>query len=127
MSRTASFLPEFVTHVPEALDQGRLYVSMSFATAIHLCACGCRSEVVTPFRPGQWRLLFDGTVTLRPSIGNWSLPCRSHYLIDHNRVVWARTWSDDEVRAARRRRRRDRSQPRGMPEGLGRLLGRRDL
>ena len=31
----------------------------------------------------------NGTVSLRPSIGNWQLPCRSHYFIVRNRVVWA--------------------------------------
>lgn len=105
MNRVETFEPIFVTEVPEVLEDGRLYVSMTYATAIHWCACGCGSEVVTPFRPGQWRLIFDGAITLRPSIGNWSLLCRSHYFIDHNRVIWARTWSDGEVRVARAGRR----------------------
>ncbi len=103
MSQVEHFAPEFVSQVPETLDGGRLYVSMEYATAIHLCACGCRREVVTPLRPGRWLLIYDGEVTLRPSIGNWSLPCRSHYFIVRNRVVWARSWSDDEVATARRR------------------------
>jgi len=114
MSRIESFQPEFVTQVPDVLDDGRLYVSMPFATSIHLCACGCRSEVVTPFKPGQWRMIFDGTVTLRPSIGNWSLGCRSHYFIEHNRVVWARTWSEAEVRAARTSRNANPAPVRGL-------------
>ncbi len=97
MSKTEEFEPEFVINVPSTLREGVLYVSMPFATAIHVCACGCGSEIVTPFRPGQWRLVFDGTITIRPSIGNWSYPCRSHYFIDRNRVLWAPTWSDKEV------------------------------
>ena len=33
--------------------------------------------------------MFDGrTISLNPSIGNWSYPCRSHYWIKGNRVVW---------------------------------------
>lgn len=104
MSRVERFEPVFVAQIPDALENGRLYVSMEYATVIHLCACGCRREVVTPLRPGHWRLIFDGDVTLRPSIGNWSLPCRSHYFVTRNRVVWAAAWSDAEVEAARRRR-----------------------
>jgi hypothetical protein len=92
MNRVASFQPEFVTTIPHSLEEGRLYISMPFATAIHLCASGCRSQVVTPLRRGRWRLLFDGEVTLRPSIGNQSFPCESHYFITHNRVVWLPRW-----------------------------------
>ncbi len=103
MTRTDQFEPRFVEEIPDSLDDGVLYVSLRFTTAIHLCASGCRSQVVTPLRPGQWRLIFDGAVTLRPSIGNWSLACRSHYVINRNRVVWLRSWSDAEVFEARRR------------------------
>ena len=41
------------------------------------------------------------TVSLHPSIGNWSFPCRSHYWIRGNRVVWAGAFfkkDTDEVR-----------------------------
>jgi len=103
MGRVERYDPRFVSRVPDALEDGLLYVSMEYATAIHLCACGCRREVVTPLRPGKWRLIYDGEVTLRPSIGNWSQPCRSHYFIIRSRVVWARSWTNDEVEAARRR------------------------
>ncbi len=91
-NRRRSLTLEFVRNVPEKLADGVLYVSVEFATAVHLCACGCRNEVVTPLsRRNGWKLLFDGeTVSLTPSIGNWSFPCRSHYFITENNVVWAR-------------------------------------
>jgi hypothetical protein len=110
----------FVTPAPEVLEEGHLYVSMPYATAIHLCACGCRSEVVTPLRPGQWRLIFDGRVSLRPSIGNWSYPCRSHYFIDRDRVGWARPWTEGDAGAGRFRR-RQRSLVRTLAGWLRRL------
>ena len=79
----------FVRSVPEALEQGVLYVSIEYATAIHRCCCGCGKEVVTPLSPRDWKLTFDGeTVSLHPSIGNWSFPCRSHYWIKQDRVEW---------------------------------------
>ena len=47
---------------------------------------------------------FDGeTVSLRPSIGNWTLKCRSHYVIDRGKVIEAGPWSNEQVEAERRR------------------------
>ena len=93
---------EFVDHIPEQLDDGVLYVSMRFGTVVHRCACGCGEEVVTPLGPVEWRLTYDGrTVSLEPSIGNWSFPCRSHYWIDEGIVRWARGFSEAEVALVR--------------------------
>ena len=43
--------PEFVEYIPTVLEEGILYISMKYATAVHLCACGCRQKVVTPISP----------------------------------------------------------------------------
>jgi hypothetical protein len=113
---------QFVDDIPEPLDSGVLYVSIRYATAVHLCCCGCGREVVTPFSPAQWRVTFDGeTVSLHPSIGNWNLPCRSHYVIRNGRVVEAGQWSDEEVAFGQARDKRARaalyaSKARGVPE-----------
>jgi hypothetical protein len=97
----------FVEYVPEILEPGMLYISTTYATAVHKCCCGCGLDVVTPLTPTDWRLTFDGeTVSLNPSIGNWEFPCRSHYIIDRGRVVMARPWSDRQVAAERQRDRR---------------------
>lgn len=91
---------EFVEYVPERLDDGVIYVSVRFATVVHRCACGCGREVVTPLSPSDWRLTFDGeTISLYPSIGNWSFPCRSHYWIAENNIRWAR---GESTRTSRR-------------------------
>jgi len=80
--------PEFVEFIPETLEKGKLYISMIYATAVHLCICGCNNEVVTPFSISDWKLIFDGeSVTLTPSIGNWNFKCRSHYWIRKNKVL----------------------------------------
>jgi len=42
---------EFVEHLPHELEEGRIYVSILFATAAHKCCCGCGNEVVTPLSP----------------------------------------------------------------------------
>lgn len=91
---------EFVEHIPAQLEDDVLYVSIPFATAVHLCACGCRAEVVTPLAPKGWMLIFDGaSVSLHPSIGSFSLPCRSHYWIRRDVVRWV-----PRTRESRRRR-----------------------
>jgi hypothetical protein len=94
---------QFVKHIPEQLEAGVLYISMEYGSAAHSCCCGCGEEVMTPFSPTEWKMTFDGeTVSLWPSVGNWYLPCRSHYIIDHGRVFEAPPWNDRQVAAARR-------------------------
>jgi hypothetical protein len=95
--------PEFVEFVPAELAPGTLYLSMAYATTVHLCACGCGNKVVLPLSPAQWHLLFDGeAVSLTPSVGNWEFPCRSHYWIKNNKIRWAAQWSKEQVARARR-------------------------
>lgn len=92
--------PVFIEYIPAELEPGHLYVSMQFETAVHLCACGCRSKVVTPFGLRDWILTFDGTVSLRPSVGNGQQHCRSHYNIRNNRIDWLPQISAAATRAA---------------------------
>jgi len=101
--RQSTLIPEFVDEIPANIEEGRLYVSIRYRTASHLCACGCGDTVVTPIKPPKWHLTYDGeTVSLSPSIGRWQLPCRSHYVIRKNRVVWAKPWSGARIEQGRR-------------------------
>ena len=94
----------FTSVIPEKLDPGVLYVSMEYATAAHSCCCGCGEEVVTPFTPTDWKMEFDGeSISLSPSIGSWTLPCRSHYVIRKGKVIEAAPWSEEQIDAERRR------------------------
>ena len=98
MRRVVRLEHRFVEHFPDVLDEAVLYISMSFATAAHRCCCGCGNEVITPLSPRDWALTFDGeTVTLDPSIGNWSFPCQAHYWIVRGKVRWARRWTKEEI------------------------------
>lgn len=100
----------FVDDIPESLDPGILYVSVRYATVMHLCCCGCGREVVTPLSPAQWKMTFDGeAISLYPSIGNWNVSCRSHYIIQKNHVIEAQSWSDDEVMSGQEYDRRARN------------------
>jgi len=96
--------PQFVEHFPDRLEPGELYLAMEFATAAHLCACGCGSKVITPFSPTDWQMYFDGeAVSLKPSIGNWSFKCRSHYWVRSGRIEWAGNMSQEAINAGRKR------------------------
>ena len=103
MKRRLTVTHQFVNYVPERLDDGVLYVSIEYATVVHRCLCGCGEEIVTPLTPTDWELSFDGeSNSFAPSIGNWNLPCRSHYWIAKNRVRWAGRWSQSEIDQGRR-------------------------
>jgi hypothetical protein len=103
MNKTRHLQPLFVEEMPPELSDGVLYIAKRFNTASHKCCCGCGSRVVTPLNPAKWRLIeHNGAVSLMPSIGNWSLPCRSHYWIERNHVRWAgdmKAWQVRNVRA----------------------------
>lgn len=98
------FEHRFVEEAPRALEAGVLYVSIQHKSVLHLCACGCGNEVVTPLAPHRWQLIFDGeSVSLEPSVGNSVLPCRSHYFITNGEVDWHRPMTDKSIALARRR------------------------
>lgn len=92
-----------VEHMPAVLQPGVLYVSDTFSTAAHLCACGCGSKIRTPLGPTEWTVTKTPSgPTLAPSVGNWQKPCRSHYVIDEGEVVWHADWTPAQVEAGRR-------------------------
>jgi hypothetical protein len=88
----------FVELIPDHIEEGVLYISIQYCTAIHKCVCGCGNEVVTPLSPIDWKLTFDGkTVSLNPSIGNWNFECQSHYWIKNSTVEFASRWTEKEI------------------------------
>lgn len=102
MGRTDCLAVAFVEFIPEVIEDGRLYVSIEHATAVHNCACGCGTEVATPLNPTDWAVTYDGeTASLDPSIGNWDFSCRSHYWVRRGRVQWAGSWSRERIEAGR--------------------------
>lgn len=56
MTRITRLKIKHIDSVPDKLEVGVLYVSSRFATAMHLCCCGCGHEVVTLSTPpnGDW-------------------------------------------------------------------------
>lgn len=92
----------FVPVIPDVLEENTLYICLKYNTMLHKCACGCGEEVVTPISPNDWSFTYNGeSVSLSPSIGNWSYRCRSHYWIIRNTIIWAEQWSDEKVKRVR--------------------------
>lgn len=80
---------KFIDVIPDYLEKDVLYISLQYKTVVHKCVCGCGNEVITPLTPTDWKLIFDGkTISLYPSIGNWSFECKSHYWIKNNRIIY---------------------------------------
>lgn len=96
---------ELVHRVPEVPQSGILYACFDCNVIVHLCACGCGEKVVLPIDPDCWKVEYDGeSLSLHPSIGNFQYPCKSHYWIRKNNVVWADTHcpvSDEFTRKAK--------------------------
>ena len=98
MKRPVVLAHQFVKAIPNELEERTLYVSMDYATVAHKCCCGCGREVVTPLSRTDWKLIYDGeSISLSPSIGNWSFECRSHYWIEGCSVRWADLLSREQI------------------------------
>lgn len=109
--RTERIVGKFADLIPSSLEGGVVYISTKYRTASHLCCCGCGNKVVTPLKPGGWTFSTDHeAVSLNPSIGNWSFPCKSHYWIRDGRVLWAKQFSQAQINAVRRSDQQSRQQ-----------------
>lgn len=81
--------------MPDVIEPGTLYLSETWHTAIHLCACGCRIKTVTPIdnarhatgHPHYWSITpawSSPLVSLLDSIKN---NCGAHYYITDNKAI----------------------------------------
>lgn len=117
---------QHVRYMPKALQPGILYVSCEFAAVAHLCPCGCGTKIRTPIGPTEWSLDEDTEgPTLFPSIGNWHLPCQSHYWIHKGNVEWAERWTAARIAAGRRAEEARRNAYYGAPQPPPTSIGER--
>jgi hypothetical protein len=107
MPKISNLRAELVDTMPNALEDGVIYISEGYRIALHNCCCGCGEEVSTPIGRTEYSITMDdGRVTVEPSIGNHDFPCRSHYLIEKGSIVWAGAMSRRAIKAGRARDRR---------------------
>lgn len=88
MSRIQHYALRHVESFPTPMEPGVLYVSLTYSTSGHICPCGCGRDVVTKLSPARYRVIFDGEVSLRPSVAATGLPCNSRYFITRGEVDW---------------------------------------
>ncbi len=106
--KTKTWYPIWTENMPEKMKEGELYISTKHRLTEHICACGCGIEVSLPLGRSEWKIEYDGeTVSLWPSIGNWRLPCKSHYMIQESKTEWCKQWSEEEIYIGRIRDRHD--------------------
>lgn len=87
-----------VKYLPKELEAGVLYYSKKYGIAGHLCPCGCGNKIMTPLGPSEWSITIKkGKASLYPSIGNWQLPCKSHYWINKGEIEWSYQWTQEEI------------------------------
>lgn len=84
--------PELVEFIPEKSDMkpNVIYISEQYKASCHLCLCGCGELIALNIDPVTgWIITTYGDplkVTVSPSIGNYQLPCKSHYIITKNKA-----------------------------------------
>lgn len=102
-AKQKTYRHEFIDLVPDALEEGVLYVSIKYKSVSHLCMCGCGEKVVSRLAPERFRFTFDGSqVSMYPSIGNSTFACRSHYWLEEGEVYWYTPLSDRQIERARK-------------------------
>lgn len=92
-TKSVEIAPVFVSELPRwgDMENGKLYICRQYKIAVHLCACGCGQQSITPLGDGGWKYsISDEKVTLQPSIGNFNgeRPYHAHYLITDNKIQW---------------------------------------
>lgn len=98
-----------VKFMPKVLEPGILYVSEEYNIAGHLCPCGCGNKVMTPLGDSEWSFnAKNGKASLYPSLGNWQLPCRSHYWIRNGVIDWSFQWTAQQIDAGYKREEEER-------------------
>ena len=125
MNRTEHYTARFVESFPTPMEPSILYVSTTYSTAGHICPCGCGREVVTKLSPARWRVIFDGEVSLSPSVAATGLPCNSHYYITRGEVDWHHNLTAAQATRAREADTNAVDKHRATDRGLAKRLWRR--
>ena len=65
------------------IEENVIYITDEYGTSSHKCLCGCGELTVLPLGKGEWSYQIDANdkLFMQPSVGNYQLPCKSHYII----------------------------------------------
>lgn len=83
---------EYVEFIPEDRKENVIYISEEYGTTVHNCLCGCGGKTIMPIdniidgHDYGWKLIKEsnGKISFTPSVGNYQLSCKSHYIITNN-------------------------------------------
>lgn len=84
--------PVYVEFIPDEMEENKIYISEKYKTTAHNCLCGCNTKVVMPIDniiegvDYGWKLIKENNdkISFIPSVGNYQIPCKSHYIITKN-------------------------------------------
>lgn len=77
---------EKVYYMPNIKDmkENVIYISDEFKVSGHKCMCGCGSLTIMPLGNNEWNYeIKNNKLTMWPSVGNYQMPCKSHYIIQN--------------------------------------------
>lgn len=92
--------PVLVMELPKSINDmkhGILYLKYNEDNtyeSFHLCPCGCGEPVYLQYGGKGWNITLSingrelKSVTISPSVGCFDFPCKSHYFIRENKIIW---------------------------------------
>lgn len=92
--------PVLVMELPKSVNDmkhGILYLKHNeddTYESFHLCPCGCGEPVYLLYGGKGWNITLSingrglKSVTISPSVGCFDFPCKSHYFIRENKIIW---------------------------------------
>lgn len=92
--------PVLVMELPKSVNDmkhGILYLKHNeddTYESFHLCPCGCGEPVYLQYGGKGWNITLSingrelKSVTISPSVGCFDFPCKSHYFIHENKIIW---------------------------------------
>jgi hypothetical protein len=87
--KQVEIIPVYVGFMPQTMEERHVYISKEYEVSIHRCLCGCGEKTVLPLDAVHGWVLIEhtnGKISFTPSIGNFQLPCKSHYIITKNKA-----------------------------------------
>lgn len=88
---------QLVDRIPTQMREGVVYHTLEFELAGLLCACRCghRITLLVPDSHQVWDE--GGCATIRPSVGVFDAPCKSHYVISAGDVQWLPAFTEAQA------------------------------
>ena len=84
---------QLVDRIPTQMREGVVYHTEELELAALLCACGCGHRVNLLVPDGHQVLNEGGYATIRPSVGVFDAPCKSHFVVSAGDVHWLPAFS----------------------------------